>query len=185
MIGNVKTDYIFSSTDTSNTDSERARKAIEAVREAVRASKVPDPSNIDSILDVETSMPNIGISMPSDIDVVHAVTDYFSQFDGFFIAPEYEIQIGDAKCRADIVLRDEDGNCAAIAECKLLENSNYSHNPLKIFLYATDAPFGILASGIDSNSWHFYENLHHNQFRLIEQSDFETRLNMQTTRELA
>ena len=116
--------------------------------------------------------------MPSEATVLQAVTTYFSepQFAAFSIHPEYEIQIGAARYRADIVLRDADGNFTAIAECKLVNDSNHGLEQLKGFLCATDAPFGILASGINRKSWHFYENLRHNRFKPIKQSDFETRV---------
>lgn len=162
MFAHVKTDYIFSSTDPSGADSEKASRAIEAVREVVRASKMLDTPNVEIVITPET-------------EVAQAVTTYFSepQFAEFTVHPEYEIQIGGARYRADLVLCNEDGEFAAIAECKSGKNSNYGHEPLKSFLCATNAPFGIFASGVGRNLWHFYENLHHNRFRPIEKSDFE------------
>ena len=77
--------------------------------------------------------------------------------------------------RADIALRDANENFVAIAECKLASETSYTE-PLKSYLCATDAPFGIFASSTDRDSWIFYENLRHNRFRQIEQSDFEQRV---------
>ncbi len=168
MSGNVKTNYILSSIDTPRVGRRKARRAVKTVREATRASRIPSPSV------------NIGISMPSEAEVAQAVTDYFSEpkFGEFHVRQEYEIPIGDTRYRADIVLCDKNKKdaYAVIAECKLQGVSNYGSEPLKSFLCATDTPFGVLASGIDINSWYFYENLHHNRFRLIERSDFETGL---------
>ena len=165
MFANVKTNYMFSSTGTPKTDSEKARRAIEAVREAVQISKMH-------------GTPNIRIPVTSEVEVAQAVTTYFSesQFAGFSVDSEYEIQMGSAKYRTDIALRDAEEKLVTIAECKLEGDSNYDHEPLKSFLCATDVPFGIFATDIDRDSWYFYENLHHNRFRLIDRSDFETRI---------
>ena len=43
----MKTDYIFSTTGTSKSDSEAARKAIDAVREAVRVSSRNHTSEVE------------------------------------------------------------------------------------------------------------------------------------------
>ena len=162
---NVKTNYMFSSTGTPESDSEKARRAIEAVRKAVRISKRHYPSNI-------------GIPITSEAKVAQAVTTYFSgsQFAEFSVFPEYEIQMGGAKYRTDLALHDTDGKLVTIAECKLDGDSNYTHEPLKSFLCATGTPFGIFATDVDKDLWYFYENLHHNQFRLIDRSDFEIRI---------
>ncbi len=109
-----------------------------------------------------------------DLDVVEAVVGYFSEprFAKFSMLRECRIQIGAIHGRADIVLRDEKGNFIAIAECKLSGRTSYTEL-LKSYLCATDTPFGIFASSRNKDSWVFYENLRHNRFRQIEQSDFE------------
>ena len=113
-----------------------------------------------------------------ELDVVKAVVAYFSEprFAKFSILREYRIQMGPINSRADIVLRDTEENFVAIAECKLSVETNYSPEPLKSFLCATDTPFGIFASGTNRDSWVFYENLRHNRFRRIERTDFEKRV---------
>lgn len=113
-----------------------------------------------------------------EFDVVEAAVAYFSEpkFAKFSILREYRIQMGPINSRADIVLRDTEGNFVAIAECKLPVETNYDSEPLKSFLCATDTPLGIFASGTNRNSWIFYENLRHNRFRQIEQYDFEKRI---------
>ena len=105
-----------------------------------------------------------------ELDVVEAVIAYFSEpmFTKFSILSECRIQIGAIHSRADIVLRDAQENFIAIAECKLSGRTSYTE-PLKSYLCATDAPFGIFASGTSRDSWIFYENLRHNRFRQIEQ----------------
>ena len=47
----MKTDYIFSTTRTSKSDSEAARKAINAVQEVVRVSGKKDTSEVKKALD--------------------------------------------------------------------------------------------------------------------------------------
>ena len=112
-----------------------------------------------------------------ELDVVATVIAYFSEpmFIKFSILSECRIQIGAIHSRADIVLRDGQENFIAIAECKLSGGTSYTE-PLKSFLCATDAPFGIFASGTSRDSWIFYENLRHNRFQRIERSDFEERV---------
>lgn len=112
-----------------------------------------------------------------ELDVVEAVVQYFSEprFAKFSILRECRIQIGAIHSRADIVLRDANENFLAIAECKLSDGTSYTE-PLKSYLCATDAPFGIFASNTDRDSWIFYENLRHNRFQRIERSDFERRV---------
>ena len=116
-----------------------------------------------------------------ELDVVEAVIAYFSEpmFTKFSMLRECRIQMGTVNSRADIVLRDAEENFIAIVECKLLRGSDYGdygHEPLKSFLCATDTAFGIFASSTSTDSWIFYENLRHNRFRQIEQSDFEKRI---------
>ena len=110
-----------------------------------------------------------------ELDVVEAIVAYFSEprFAKFSMLRECSIQIGKIHSRADIVLRDAEGNFVAIAECKSPTLSHYGSEPLKSFLCATDTPFGIFASDTSRDSWVFYENLRHNRFRQIKQSFFE------------
>ena len=109
-----------------------------------------------------------------EFDVVEAVVRYFSEprFAQFSMLRACRIQMGAIHSRADIALRDAQENFIAIAECKLSGETS-STEPLKSFLCATDAPFGIFASSTSRDSWIFYENLRHNRFQQIEQSDFE------------
>ena len=111
------------------------------------------------------------------LDVVETVIGYFSEprFAKFSMLRECRIQIGAIHSRADIVLRDGNENFVVIAECKSSNETSYTE-PLKSYLCATDAPFGIFASSTNRDSWIFYENLRHNRFRQIEQSDFEKRV---------
>ena len=112
-----------------------------------------------------------------ELDVVEAVIAYFSEprFAKFSTLRECRIQIGAIHSRADIVLRDAQENFIAIADCKLSGGTSYTE-PLKSYLCATDAPFGIFASSTSRDSWIFYENLRHNRFQRIERSDFEERV---------
>ena len=112
-----------------------------------------------------------------EFDVVEAVVRYFSEpkFANFSMLRACNIQMGTIHSRADLVLRDANENFVAIAECKLASETSYTE-PLKSFLCATDTPFGIFASSTNRDSWIFYENLRHNRFQQIEQSDFERRV---------
>ena len=112
-----------------------------------------------------------------EFDIIEAVVAYFSEpmFTKFSILRECRIQMGAIHGRADIVLRDGQENFIAIAECKLSGGTSYTE-PLKSYLCATDASFGIFASSRNKDSWIFYENLRHNRFRRIERSDFEKRV---------
>ena len=102
-----------------------------------------------------------------ELDIVEAIIAYFSEpkFANFSMLTECNIQIGKIHSRADIVLRDAEGNFIAIAECKSQSRSDCGHEPvLKSYLCATDTPFGIFASGANRDSWVFYENLRHKPF---------------------
>lgn len=164
MFANAKTNYRFSSTHTTEADNKKVRAALEAFRDASRVSRMPDPFNIR-------------ISTPSEADIAKAVTRYFlkPEFSKFRVREKYEIEIDSAEYSADVVLCDEHEKPTAIVECQLLVDPNYSHEPLKSFLRATGAPFGIFAPSIGENSWHFYQNSD-DRIRLIEQPDFEARL---------
>ena len=92
-----------------------------------------------------------------ELDVVEAAVTYFSEprFAKFSILRECRIQMGTVNSRADIVLRDAEGNFVTIVECKLLrglDSGDYGHEPLKSFLCATDALFGIFASSTSKDS---------------------------------
>ena len=123
-------------------NSEKARKDAAAIQKVVRNGRSFVPSNIKN-------------SMTSEVKVANAVAMYFSEptFSKFSVVRECDIQIGPASYKADIVLRDAEGNFIAIAECKSLRGSNSSQKQLKSFLCATDTPFGILASGSNRDSW--------------------------------
>ena len=112
-----------------------------------------------------------------ELDVVEAIVGYFSEprFAKFSMLREYKIQMGSIHSRADIVLRDAQENFIAIAACKLSGGIS-STEPLKSYLCATDASFGIFASSTSRDSWIFYENLRHNRFRRIERPDFEQKV---------
>ena len=143
-------------------NSEKARRNAIAIQKVTRNARSSVPSNSKH-------------SIISEITVANAVAMYFSEpkFSKFSVVRECGIHIGPANYKADIVLRDTKGNFIAIAECKLQGRTNYGPEQLKSYLCATDAPFGIFASSTNRDSWVFYENLRHNRFRHIEQSDFE------------
>lgn len=113
--------------------------------------------------------------MKPEDKVVEEVVAYFSEpkFSEFSIIRECQIQMGIDNRRADIVLRDTDGNFTAIAECKSPGGASYGIPQLKSYLSATDTPFGVFAPQIDRDSWVFFENLRQNRFHQINLSDFE------------
>lgn len=115
------------------------------------------------------------VSMKPEDKVVKEVVAYFSEpkFSEFSIITGCEIQMGTDNREVDIVLRDDDGNFIAIAECKSPGGANYGIPQLKSYLCATDASFGVFAPRIERDSWIFYENLRHNRFQQIELPDFE------------
>ena len=143
-------------------NSEKARKDAEVIRKSVRKARSSGISSIAKPIKKETG-------------VVEAVELYFSdpKFSRFSILKRCNIQMGSINSRTDIVLIDAERNFIAIAECKLLAPLNYGPEPLKSYLSATDTPFGIFAPATNRDSWIFYENLRHNRFRQIGQSDFE------------
>lgn len=114
----------------------------------------------------------------SEIKVAKTVTTYLSEpkFAKFSVVRECEIRIGPSSYKADIVLRDEEGNFITIAECKSPIRASYGIPQLKSYLSATDTSYGIFASNTNRDSWIFFENLRHNRFRRIERSDFEKRV---------
>ena len=92
---------------------------------------------------------------------------------GFSPITESQIQFGARNGSADVVLGDENGGFAAIAECKGAGYVGHGIEQLKSYLSATDTPFGIFANGIDPDHWKFYENRRRNQFDKIDRSEFE------------
>ncbi len=146
-------------------NSEKARKDAAAIQKVVRNARSS----------VRSSSENPIIS---EAKVATAVATYLSdpKFTEFSVVRECKIQIGQASSRADIVLRDAEGNFIAIAECKAQGGANYGISQLKSYLSATDTSFGIFASGTDRDAWIFYENLRHNRFQRIERTDFEKRV---------
>ena len=107
--------------------------------------------------------------------VVEVVNVYFSGLGvpGFSPKTEHGIQIGSENCRADVVLADENGSFAAIAECKGAGYVGHGIEQLKSYLSATDTRFGIFANGACRRQWKFYENRRHNQFDCITLDQFE------------
>ncbi len=113
-----------------------------------------------------------------ELDVVEAAVAYLSdsKFSKYSIIRECRIQIGTLYNRVDFALCDAEGNFITIVECKLGTSSDhgeYSHEPLKSYLCATDTVFGIFASSTNPDSWVFYENLRHNRFRQITRAEYE------------
>ena len=92
--------------------------------------------------------------MISDVKVENAVATYFSEpkFAKFSVVRECEIQIGPISYKADVVLRDAEGNFIAIAECKSLRGPNYRPELLKSSLCATDTSYGIFVSSTNRDS---------------------------------
>ena len=161
----IKTDHIPFKPRWSVGNSERARDDAEAIQKVVRNTRSAVRSRPEN-------------SRISEVNVVNAVATYFSEpkFSKFSVVKECKIQMGPTNYRADIVLRDAEGNFIAIAECKVPSRTNRGHEQLKSYLCATDTSYGILASGTNRDSWIFYENLRQNRFRQIERSDFEKRV---------
>ena len=107
--------------------------------------------------------------------VAQTVYAYFSALGGNRLFPKKErpIQIGSNNGTADVVLIDDNGSFAAIAECKGAGYVGHGIGQLKSYLSATDTRFGIFANRADSNQWKFYENLRRNQFEEIEHLQFK------------
>lgn len=114
----------------------------------------------------------------NEFDIVEAATGYLAdtKFSKLSVIRECRIQLGTFHSRADIVLRDAEGNFITIVECKRISDTDKgesSHEPLKSYICATDALYGIFASSINPDSWVYYENLRHNRFQQITRADFE------------
>ena len=110
--------------------------------------------------------------------VVEEVVRYFSDpmFQKFSIKKEYPIQVGSARCRADVVLLNSAKHLVAIAECKRVGVKGQGLDQLKSYLSATDTRFGIFANSTHPAAWDFYENLGRNEVRSMTRSEFEKRV---------
>ena len=100
-----------------------------------------------------------------EVRVEDAVFDYFSKFSGFSIKRQHEIRIGTYTPRPDVVLLDQQGNLAAIAECKRGGIVGYGIDQLKSYLTASDVQFGIFANSTQPSEWIFFENLREQRFK--------------------
>ena len=117
-----------------------------------------------------------------EVRVEEAVFDYFSKFHGFSTERQYEIRIGTYTPRPDVVLLDQQGNLAAIAECKRGGIVGYGIDQLKSYLTASDVQFGVFANSTNPNEWEFYENLRRNRFTPpMERSRFESKVATERT----
>ena len=113
-----------------------------------------------------------------ETEVAAAVDAYFSElgvkgFSSSTDSTECRIQFGTRNGIADVVLRDENGSFAAVAECKGAGYTGHGIEQLKSYLAATDTRFGIFANRADKNHWKFYENRQRNQIVEIDPSEFE------------
>jgi uncharacterized coiled-coil DUF342 family protein len=117
------------------------------------------------------------VSDEHETKVAAAVYDYFNnklQVNGFSPYKECHIQFGTRNGKADVVLADENGSFAAIAECKGAGYVGHGIKQLKSYLSATDTRFGVFANRADSSQWKFYENRRRNQIVPINRSEFRT-----------
>ena len=120
--------------------------------------------------------------------VVDAVHKYFDKLKdeieiaGLSIEREHEIQFGSKNGLADVVLIDDNGSFAAIAECKGAGYVGHGIEQLKSYLSATDTRLGIFANRADSNQWEFYENRGGNCIPEIEKPEFEEAVVARITR---
>ncbi len=106
------------------------------------------------------------------VDAVHTYLDTL-ETDGLLTKREHEIQFGSREGFADIVLIDQNGSLAAIAECKVTGYVGHGVEQLESYLCATDTRFGIFANSTDPEQWEFYENRRRNRFDQINRSEFE------------
>ena len=115
------------------------------------------------------------VSPDRETEVAAAVYAYFNelQVNGFSPDKERCIQFGARNGNADVVLVDQNGSFAAIAECKGAGYVGHGIEQLKSYLSATDTRFGIFANRIDRNQWKFFENLRGNCIPEIDCSEFE------------
>ena len=109
-----------------------------------------------------------------EVRVEEAVFDYFSKFHEFSAERQHEIRIGTYTPRPDVVLLDQQGNLAAIAECKRGGIVGYGIDQLKSYLTTSDVQFGVFANSTEPNDWIFFENLRRQRFKEgILRSQFE------------
>ena len=117
--------------------------------------------------------------MKPESEVVEEVVRYFSEdskFKRFSVEREYPVQIGSDNRRADVVLIDEDGNPAAMIECKKIGYQGSGREQLESYLSATNTPLGVFANSIAPDDWQFYGNLGRNRFEEMTRSQFESRV---------
>lgn len=114
---------------------------------------------------------------PEDL-VVDSVKKHFKSFryhSKTKLKTEYRVNIGHYKCRADVVLRNENG-ILVLVECKK-EGSTGTDGicQLKSYICAADAPLGIFAASTQTDRWRFYENfgrgkieeINHDQYKIL------------------
>ena len=112
-----------------------------------------------------------------EVRVEEAVFDYFSKFHGFSTERQHEIRIGTYTPRPDVVLLNQQGNLAAIAECKRGGIVGCGIDQLKSYLTASDVQFGVFANSTEPDEWIFFENLRRYHFKDdISRSQFEAEI---------
>ncbi len=110
--------------------------------------------------------------------VAQAVYAYLDALGGSGFSPEkeWQIQMGASNRKADVVLVNGDGNCAAIAECKGAGYVGQGIEQLNAYLSASDTPFGIFANRVNPKQWKFYKNQGQNQFESITPDLFKAEI---------
>ena len=123
----------------------------------------------------ELCSPCYAISPDNEKRVEEAVETYFSNLKVKEFSPktQHGIQIGSENRIADVVLADQNGSFAAIAECKGAGYVGHGIEQLKSYLCATDTRFGIFANRTNPEQWEFYENRRRNRFDQIDRPEFE------------
>lgn len=116
-----------------------------------------------------------------EITVEGAVFDYFSKFPEFSAKRQHKIRIGTYTPRPDVVLLDQQGNLAVIAECKRGGIVDYGIDQLKSYLIASDVQFGVFANSTNPDQWKFYENLRRKQFSPMRRLAFERKIATERT----
>ena len=128
--------------------------------------KIADPN------DIQLAPSNLDGDGQTVVDAVHSYFDGF-EIDEFLVEREHKIQFGSRDGFVDVVLVDNKGSFAAIAECKGTNFVGNGIEQLKSYLSATDTRFGIFANRTDPEHWEFYENRRRNRFDQIDRSEFE------------
>lgn len=123
---------------------------------------------------------------PEDL-VVDSVKEYFESLDyqsETQSETQYKVNIGSSNCRADVVLRNENG-VLVLVECK---EEGYigtdGIDQLKSYMCATDAPLGIFAASQQKKYWRFYENLGRNNIKEINCDKYKILLDKMTSFDL-